>query len=85
MAKRERCPTCGKLMFRTGCKACQQARMARARAEAVKAINENRCPKCGQGVQANSAILGWVQCDGYGADGFRRNNATPCNWQGFTQ
>lgn len=37
------------------------------------------------GVRQNLALTGWVQCDGYGAEGFRKAGSKPCAWQGFTQ
>jgi hypothetical protein len=61
------------------------ARIAAAQAEARTALAENRCPCCGQGVRTNSSLTGWVQCDGYGAEGFRKAGSTHCAWQGFTQ
>lgn len=60
-------------------------RMRAANKEAREALSSNVCPSCGGGVHRNLALTGWVQCDGFGADGFRKNpNATPCSWQGFT-
>lgn len=66
-------------------KKAQQARVAAAQAEAQAAIAANRCPCCGQGVRRNLALTGWVQCDGYGAEGFRKAGSRNCSWQGFTQ
>ena len=63
----------------------QQARIAAAQAEASKALADCKCPQCGQGVRRNLALTGWVQCDGYGAEGFRKRGSVPCSWQGFTQ
>ena len=49
------------------------------------ALAANECPICGGHVHRNSALTGWVQCDGFGAEGFRKDpNAKPCSWQGFT-
>lgn len=62
-----------------------KARMAAARAEAQQALTTNTCPMCGQGVHRNLALTGWVQCDGFGAEGFRKEGSKPCNWQGFTE
>lgn len=64
----------------------REARIAARHAEASEALASNTCPGCGQGVHVNLALAGWVQCDGFGADGFRKNDATPCAgaWQGFT-
>lgn len=50
-----------------------------------EALSSNKCPQCAGGVHRNLSLTGWVQCDGFGAEGFRKNpSATPCNWQGFT-
>lgn len=65
-------------------KKASQARMAAARDEAAKALAENRCPCCGQAVRRNFALTGWVQCSGFGAEGFRASGSRPCSWQGFT-
>ena len=60
-------------------------RMREQQRIAGEALRTNVCPSCGGGVHRNLALTGWVQCDGFGADGFRKNpNATPCSWQGFT-
>lgn len=62
-----------------------QARMAAAKAEAGKALAENRCPCCGKGVRQNLALTGWVQCEQFGAPTFRKDSSLPsCDWQGFT-
>ena len=66
-------------------KEARKQRIAESHAEAAKALAENRCPKCGQGVRRNNALTGWVQCEGYGAPGFRAKDSVPCSWQGFTQ
>lgn len=61
-----------------------QARMEAARREAQAAWDANTCPECGQDLHRNLALTGWVQCQGYGAEGFRKAGSTPCSWQGFT-
>ena len=61
-----------------------QARMDAASRETKAAWDANTCPDCGQGLRRNLALTGWVQCDGFGAEGFRKAGSTPCNWQGFT-
>ena len=60
------------------------ARMAMVYAEVKQALADNRCPRCAQAVRRNLALTGWVQCSGFGADGFRAAGSTPCSWQGFT-
>lgn len=61
-------------------------RIEAAKAEAQKAINENRCPTCGRGVRRNNSLPGWIQCEQLGAEQFRKYpNLPPCNWQGFTR
>ena len=62
-----------------------ELRMALAHTEAQVALILRRCPRCAGKVHRNLALTGWVQCDGFGADGFRRDpNAQKCDWQGFT-
>lgn len=61
-------------------------RMAEQRAEAAQALHANTCPRCGRGVRRNPSLTGWVQCEQYGAEGFRKDATQPaCGWQGFTQ
>lgn len=60
-------------------------RMRALNVQAHSALRLNLCPECGQHVHRNLSLTGWVQCDGFGADGFRKDpNAKPCNWQDFT-
>ena len=61
-----------------------ETRMASARVEAGQALDTNTCPRCSQAVRRNLALTGWVQCSGLGAEGFRAQGSTPCEWQGFT-
>jgi len=62
-----------------------ERRMQQARETAITAVRSNSCPQCGGHVHFNTALTGWVQCDGFGAEGFRKDpNAIPCDWQGFT-
>lgn len=59
-------------------------RIARAQAEAGAALAANKCPQCGGGVRRNLALTGWVQCEQFGAVGFRKDASKPaCSWQGF--
>jgi hypothetical protein len=61
-------------------------RMGEARAEALAALQGNRCPCCGRGVRRNLSLTGWVQCEQFGAEQFRKDPAQPaCSWQGFYQ
>jgi hypothetical protein len=60
------------------------ARIAQAQAETQAVVDAGSCPQCGAGVHRNWAITGWFQCDQYGSDGFRKDDAKPaCSWQGF--
>lgn len=61
-----------------------KARIAEQQAEALQAFQTDTCPTCGQSVKINNAMAGWVQCSGYGAEGFRAAGSSPCSWQGFT-
>lgn len=63
----------------------QAARIAAAKAEAARIVATRVCPMCGQRLVYNSAILGWWQCSGYGAEGFRAAGSTPCSFQTFTE
>jgi hypothetical protein len=57
-----------------------------ARAENLKIIAANQCPKCGSGIAPNNSIRGWYQCEQYGSIGFRKDSTKPaCNWQVFTE
>lgn len=70
---------------RAASRKASEAHMATANQEARKAITSNQCPSCGGHVHRNLSLTGWVQCDGFGAEGFRKDpNAPSCNWQGFT-
>ena len=66
---------------------------AEAEAEASRRYYENVrsivasgvCPLCGAGLRRNMALLGWWQCEQYGAPEWRKNPEAPdCGWQGFT-
>lgn len=60
-----------------------EGRMAAQQAEAVLAATKG-CPTCGRPVRRNLAITGWIQCEQYGAVGFRADGALPaCSYQGF--
>jgi hypothetical protein len=68
-------------------RAASKARMDAANQEASCALQNNRCPDCGNGVYQNNALHGWVQCHGFPSKGFRRpghENDKQCGWQGFT-
>jgi len=63
-----------------------KARIAAAQAEARKVWDYGVCPCCGAGLRQNLAISGWIQCDQYGAEGFRKDSTKPaCSYQGFTK
>ena len=51
-----------------------EARMNVVYAKVDAALSSNECPSCGNGVQRNTALAGWVMCEFYG---------TTCSWQGF--
>lgn len=54
--------------------------------DAAVIVAAGRCPVCGQGIHRNIALTGWWQCDGYGAEGFRKAGAIHgCDWQTFTR
>lgn len=63
-----------------------ERRMAASQAEAQGALAANACPTCGGPVALNLSITGWVQCQQFGAVGFRLDSARPaCSWQGFAR
>lgn len=62
------------------------ARIAAGHMEAQAALASGKCPTCGAGVRRNLSLTGWVQCDQFGAEGFRKDSSKPsCSWQGFTE
>lgn len=61
-------------------------RIAAAQAETRRVWNSGRCPQCGSGLRQNLSIAGWIQCEQYGADGFRKDSSKPaCSYQGFME
>lgn len=64
----------------------RNARMLTSQLEAQVALHKNCCPTCGRGVKVNLALTGWVQCEQYGNEQFRKDPTKPsCSWQGFTR
>lgn len=63
----------------------QAERIATAKAEAGRIVATGKCPDCGQPLRRNLALAGWWQCSGYGAEGFRAADSTPCSFQTFTE
>lgn len=70
---------------RKAARLAQAARIAAAKAEALRILESRVCPQCGQYLRRNFAITGWWQCAGFGADGFRAAGSTPCDFQMFTE
>jgi hypothetical protein len=65
----------------------QKNRISQANQEAQQALSSNTCPCCGNSVYINTALSGWIQCNGYPAASHRKaghENDAKCNWQGFT-
>lgn len=63
-----------------------KVRMDAIRAETIRIVATGTCPQCAAGIRRNSALRGWVQCDQFGSDGFRKDSTKPaCSWQGFTE
>ena len=63
----------------------QTARIAREHFNTEVAYERGQCPMCGRGVRRNWSITGWIQCEQFGAVGFRADGSMPsCSWQGFT-
>ena len=63
----------------------QMARIEESKRKAREVVATGRCPECGQPLVRNSALAGWWQCSGYGAEGFRVAGATHCSFQTFTE
>jgi hypothetical protein len=79
---------CGKVksQYASHCKACDKKRSEARYEEARKIVASSICPKCGSGLRHNLSILGWWQCEQYGAEGFRKDDSKPsCSFQTFTQ
>lgn len=77
-------PRAIKMRENNAAKAAADARMAQARAETLAGLQANLCPQCGAGVHHNLALTGWMQCDRFGSEGFRKDpTGAQCSWQGF--
>jgi len=51
-----------------------------------RVVETGHCPDCGAGLRRNLSLAGWVQCEQFGAEGFRKDSSKPaCEWQGFTE
>lgn len=62
-----------------------ESRRKAAIEEARAVLTANRCPQCGAGIRRNLALTGWIQCEQYGSEGFRKDSAKPaCSYQAFT-
>jgi len=86
MAKRTKCE-CGRTKRANAsvCDKCSKA-LDDARYSANEAIvRTNTCPLCGNSLVRNYSLTGWYQCAGFGAEGFRKANSKPCNFQTFTR
>lgn len=63
-----------------------KARISAAQAATRAVVAAGKCPLCASGIRHNSALTGWVQCEQFGTEGFRKDSSKPaCGWQGFTQ
>lgn len=61
-------------------------RIEESQAKAQKVYDSGKCPYCGAGLRHNLSIAGWIQCEQFGADGFRKDDSKPsCDWQGFVK
>ena len=64
----------------------QKNRIEKAHAEAREIVATGVCPVCGAALKRNLALTGWVQCEQYGAPGFRKDPSKPaCPFQCFTE
>jgi uncharacterized protein (DUF983 family) len=63
-----------------------KARIEAAQAETRRVWSSGCCPSCGAGLVLNRSISGWVQCEQYGTEGFRKDSTKPsCSYQGFME
>lgn len=74
---------CGKpkSKYAASCKTCYKARTDEIRTWAMGIVASGTCPRCGQPLRRNLALMDWWQCAGYGAEGFRAKDAKPCDFQ----
>lgn len=80
---RSKC-SCGRVKSRFAgrCRECEAFHQQRLYDEAMAVVSKGKCPVCGRKLRHNSAILGWYQCEQFGAPGFRADPAGPeCNYQ----
>ena len=78
---------CGKPKSRyaNDCRKCHREKMAASYAKGQAIVDSGKCPDCGSGLRHNNSMLGWWQCEQYGAEGFRaRPNDPACSFQTFT-
>lgn len=60
-------------------------RMNALRAQAQIIVSTGRCPQCAASLHRNLALMGWWQCDRFGAEGFRKDlTGESCSFQTFT-
>ena len=63
------------------------ARMAAAKAEAVRVVAGGVCPQCGAPLRRNLSLTGWWQCGAFGEVQFRSpgcEERPKCSFQCFT-
>jgi hypothetical protein len=64
----------------------RKARIEKAHQETREIVAKGKCPRCGNGLRRNNSILGWWQCEQYGAVQWRKDpQKEDCGWQGFTE
>jgi len=57
-------------------------RMAQIKANNRKIWDSGKCPVCGSALRQNLALTGWIQCEQYGAEGFRKDSSkAACDFQ----
>jgi len=86
--KRNRCMDCGRIISKHNslrrCKKCWEKHNEEVLAANRAEIADGKCPRCGRGLRRNLAITGWIQCEQFGAEGFRADDSQPsCSFQTF--
>lgn len=79
---------CGRRMskYSNECRRCHDEKMDRLQAEARKIVATGICPRCGSELRRNLSIIGWWQCEQFGAETHRARPQDPaCNFQTFTE
>ncbi len=78
---------CGKRInqYANECAKCYQVKRNESRNKSIAIVASNKCPDCGSELHRNLSMLGWYQCNRFGAEGFRLDTTgNQCSFQCFT-